>query len=379
MSKKNIFIFASDERSHREIVNVVFEIKKRDTFNYFYLYSNTVSPCFDVSNYNFDSNVEYKQEFLLKTFNFNLPFKPDIFLTTRDAWEPETSIIQELKIKDCIVCCVENSSWLYNNISTRLEILSRFQFPKNLIDAYFDHSQHTFKTKVDGGFIKHKTKITGNPKYDNIINSPITSAVGNKSVIFYGSCETNMRPKIIEKLNLVNSKTDVKIYYRPHPSEFAKFKDFPNVELILLEEDLIKKIKECDFHVSIFSSVIYYPLIMNKNVVIIDSKESGLMTDFALESWNTAGRFDFWSKILKIKTWDEFCEKIDPNKIKAFYNNINKLYDYIKLNMIAFDDTLYWLDSKFNENQKNVLALFDEFNDGKASNRIVDEIENLYD
>ena len=142
-------IVASDERSYFELKNVVLELKKKN-LPYFFLYNDSnikLYPHTSLNNFKYDTNVDSSdKKYLSKTLGFELPFKPTVLLITNESWEPEKSILWEFKQWGCFIGCIENSSWIHNNIKTKLEISSRKSFTSNCIDVFFDHSQHVCLT-----------------------------------------------------------------------------------------------------------------------------------------------------------------------------------------------------------------------------------------
>ena len=117
---------------------------------------------------NLHSNINIEDEsYNFNSLGFNLPFKPDILLITKENWEPEKSILLEFKQHGVFIACVENSSWIHNNIKTKLEIASRKSFPSNCIDVFFDHSEWCKETKQLAEWSGIKSIVTGNPKYDD--------------------------------------------------------------------------------------------------------------------------------------------------------------------------------------------------------------------
>ena len=127
-------IVASDERSYLDLKNVVLELKNQN-LPYFFLYndnSTKLYPNLALNNFKYDTNIESSDRtYPSKTLGFELPFKPNILLITNENWEPEKNILWEFKQWGCFIGCIENSSWIHNNIKTKLEIASRKSFPSN--------------------------------------------------------------------------------------------------------------------------------------------------------------------------------------------------------------------------------------------------------
>ena len=164
------FIFASDERSYLDLKNVVLELKNRN-LPYFFLYndlSDKLSPQSSLGYFKYDTNISSSDSvYSSQILGFELPFKPTVLLITCEKWEPEKSILLEFKQQGCFIGCIENSSWLHNNIKTKLELTSRKTFPSNCIDVFFDHSKWCLETKKEAGWWNQKSIITGNPKFDD--------------------------------------------------------------------------------------------------------------------------------------------------------------------------------------------------------------------
>ena len=121
-------IVASDERSYLDLKNVVLELKKRK-LPYFFLYNNSSSKLYtqhSLQSFNYYSNITTDNSYLKfrsQTLGgLELPFKPDILLITCENWEPEKIILLEFKQHGCFIGCIENSSWIHNNIKTNLEL-----------------------------------------------------------------------------------------------------------------------------------------------------------------------------------------------------------------------------------------------------------------
>jgi hypothetical protein len=220
--KKKILIYASDNRGSIEVKNVVSKLSQKDC-DYIFVYPID-------QEFTYESNIDYYKypNFESKSIGFSLPFKPDIVLITRESWLPETNIVVEFKQVGAIVCNLENSSWLYNNVKTRLEILSRMKFPTNLIDVFFDHSTWTYQSKIEAGWIKGKSIITGIPKFD-VLKDVTTEDIKQKYnltkpvIILYGSMEDNIRPNIINISKELASFTGWDINNTYSRTEVTKF------------------------------------------------------------------------------------------------------------------------------------------------------------
>ena len=154
-------IVASDERSYLDLKNIVLELKNRN-LPYFFLYNdlpNKLSPQSSLEHFKYDTNITPSNNtYPSQTLGFELPFKPTVLLITCENWEPEKSILWEFKQQGGFIGCIENSTWNFNNIKTKLEIASRKSFPSNCIDVFFDHSKWCLETKTQAGW--NSTKST---------------------------------------------------------------------------------------------------------------------------------------------------------------------------------------------------------------------------
>lgn len=391
--KKKILIFASSERSTLELINVVKEIKKRN-HDFFFLYSNSIDtqyPTYSLENFSYDTNIEdFTPLYTSPTLgNATLPFIPDVLLVSRENWEPEKQIFIEFKQLGTLICCVENSSWFHAEVDSKLELCSRKNFPTNLIDMFFDHSDYVFETKKIASWITHKTKITGNSKFDNLIN--ITPYKKEKPIIIiYGSMNGFIHDQILSETKTITEKlhNQYEIFYKPHPIEFNDFRnDFTegfgglkNISYIktIIDETLYQSIvKSSDINIGIFSSIMYYPLVLNKKTILFDMKNIGIEKGFDLNSYKDK-MYNFWAPIVKVKSFDEFKELIGENFINKAIERKNLLIENINDNLIQYDNEFKWLDENIMSNNQEILKYFDNFTDFKASERIVNEIENLY-
>lgn len=387
---KKVFIFASDERSTLELTNVVLELSETEGIDFFFLYTRNVTttfPKFQLESFSYDTNVtESTSNYYYNSLGLSLPFKPDVVLISRESWQPEQEILLEFKQKGSMICNLENSSWLYNNIKTKLELISRKNFPTNIIDIFFDHSNWTVNTKRLAGWSTFKSHVVGIPKFDSLsIVQPIEST--KPIIVVYGSMESNIRPKILEKLKLiVDSVSDTHdIYYKPHPNEFkdfnSEFQDgslilFPKVRCIETEEELQKVVTASDINVGIYSSVMLYALLLGKKVVYIEPSSSGVDLDLNLEEFE-GSEYNFWAPIIGVKSFEEFKELIGEDFIKDTMLRNTYLNDIVKEYLVEFTDDLKWISDDIQSENNVVTSFYDEYRDCNASKRVVNIIKSL--
>ena len=383
---KKILIYASDNRGYIEVKNVVNELSQREC-DYIFVYPTD-------QGFTYESNIDYDKypNFESKSVGFLLPFKPDIVLITRESWLPETNIVVEFKQVGTIICNLENSSWLYNNIKTRLEILSRMKFPTNMIDVFFDHSTWTYDSKLEAGWVKGKSIITGIPKFD-ILKNITTEDIKQKYnltkpiIVLYGSMEDNIRPNIINISKELENKysSTHHLFYKPHPKEFTDFpSDFtennltpsPQFRLIRDENEMYSFSQLGDIHIGIITSVMYYPLYFNKTVYYIDSDDSGVRFDMDLENFR-GNEYNFWAPLMNVNSWDEFVEKIGEYRIEKFKDRYDLFMNKFKNTLKSYENVVD-LNQKFEYDNTSLLELYDEFNDGNASKRIANYLINIY-
>tara|TARA_R110002012_G_scaffold318803_1_gene537797 strand:+ start:2066 stop:3184 length:1119 start_codon:yes stop_codon:yes gene_type:complete len=366
-------IIASDERSYLDLKNVVLELKNRN-LPYFFLYNdlpNKLSPQSSLEHFKYDTNaIPSGDAYSSQTLGFELPFKPNILLITNENWEPEKTILWEFKQWGCFIGCVENSSWTYNNIKTKLEIASRKSFPTNCIDVFFDHSKWGLETKTQAGWWSQKSIITGNPRFDNFKYSPTKEDI----IIVYGSMEKEHHNKLLKIYNNIKTKLPKwDVYYKPHPSELTDFDDFENTNIIFNQDQLLTIVEKSSYNVGIFSSIMYYPLLMGKNIVSVDFSSSGANDELDIENFK-GHEFNFWNNIFNFKTFENFENFISHKYIKEVIKRNKFFENQLKKNLPSYNKSCTFT-TESSENP-SVLKYFDDYNDGGASSRIINYIEN---
>jgi len=367
-------IVASDERSYLDLKNIVLELKKRN-LPYFFLYNDSnikLYPNISLDSFKYDTNIEFLDKtYPSKTLGFELPFKPTVLLITCENWEPEKNILLEFKQWGCFIGCIENASWIHNQIKTKLELASRKTFPSNCIDVFFDHSQWCLETKTQAGWWGQKSIITGNPRYDNMS----FNLKDENIIIVYGSMENEHHNKIINIYqDLIKKYPEWEVYYKPHPSEKKDFpKDFKNIKTINNHNDYLSLVSRSTHNIGIFSSIMYFPLIMDKNVVILNHSFIGIKDELNIENFK-GHEFNFWKNILNFNSFKEFIEFISEEYIIKTLSRNKKFEKDISKDLVFYDKGHTFMDIK--SKNKNLLKYYTDYSDNKASERIINYIEH---
>tara|TARA_R110001592_G_scaffold5649_4_gene31079 strand:+ start:3046 stop:4290 length:1245 start_codon:yes stop_codon:yes gene_type:complete len=411
----NILLFASDEKYFNYLVNVHKELVNRK-HNSLFLYTKHPITCFDISKYSYDYKEEidlskgYKSNSL---FDLHLPFKPDIVLLARERWQPEQNIIKEFKeIFNSKIALLEINSNFKLVIEEILEIHSRNQYPQNMCDLYLDHSNFTVDNKIKTSFKNgDKSIITGNPKYDNLEDYKLTPEVNNylnekyqldpnKEKVLWFSHIDLTRDKCLdylEKFYNIN-KHKYEILYKAFPGEpynpryskqfqviDGKIQFYlPGVKPFTNDTDLFYLSQMCDIHLGTVSSVSYFSFILNKKFINIGNKEvydkgTDINTLFEknsdIASGETGIAAEFWCRVFNINQ-QELIDVINLKRLEEFKIINDEILKIFEECTIPYDDKFLFLNKK-PPNPKKLLDLYDNFNDFKASKRIVNNLENL--
>ena len=136
----NIVIYAGDNKYFKTLLPVALKTKEMG-HNFLFLFCEETQLMFPHQKEYFSYDGKFPEDgesFYSETLGINIPFKPDALIIARERWQPEQSIILEFKKKfGASVYCVEVSSHLINNIENRLEMLSRQNYPQNMVDYFF--------------------------------------------------------------------------------------------------------------------------------------------------------------------------------------------------------------------------------------------------
>jgi len=387
---KNILMFASCERSFNEQKNVYNSLSKKNC-KVIFIYTNEIETQYptnnSIENFSMSCNFETEEsdfKYYSQSLGTHLPFIPDVVVISREAWSPETSIIDEFKHAGSIITCIENSTWIPNTLKCRLEILSRFRYPTNAIDVFFEHSKWSLDTKKLSGWVDNKSIIVGIPKFDNVIHPESSD---EKYIIVYGNMDKLIRPKILKIMDEIKSNSELSqkyvLCYKPHPKEFEVFKDdfssdiFASINVIKSQQELEKYLQESVCNIGIITSVIMYPLIYGKKFLYIDEEDSNILHNFDFEQYR-GHEYEFWKRIINVDSFEMFKSKIGESRVQSFIERYNHMMGDIKNNLKT-----YHIDSILNNNSmKNythIQKYFDEFCDGNASERISNHILNMFE
>ena len=400
----NIVIFSPDNKEFASVVNVVKKIKIIN-HNYFCLYSLETQlqfPTHNIDKFSYDSNISLGdwEGIWSDSLNVSLPFTPDVLLIQRDCWQPEQSIIHEFKSKwNCKVVMVEVNTHLNNNPETILEMYSRTKYPQNQIDLYFEQSKFTKQERGKSGFDISKSVVTGNPKFDNLsgVETEYCYLKYNidkeKTQILFYSLINVSRNEMFECLeNLVKNidYSKYEIFFKPYPGEpflenfhhqFFPF-IYENVKVIYDDIDIFAIAKICDIHIGAISSIIHFPLLLNKKIININNFCTYLDGASSLEKYlaeNSVGIEDsahFWMRVHNLPTYDSFIKLVNPERVLSYKKDIEHFLSIVKECTIDYDFALDCLTQEMPDTGK-LLKLFNEFNDFNSSEKIIKEIEKL--
>ena len=378
----NVVIFASDAKGLSSLNSVIQEAGKQGIRLFAMVTRSTQlrHPKYQQNHYQILCNVDRKKVVWSESLGVDLPFKPDLLIVNRERWDPESGIISEFKTKfKSKVALVEPNAWILNGAESRLETYSRNRYVKD-IDVFFMGSKHGISQQQAAGFEGNMVPV-GNPKYDlntNVSQEQINNlresynAPQDKENVLLFSLVNGHRDKINNIFKQYTKDTSKRYFYKPYPGEpfdtkFAneyKPKFFLDNTLPILDENHVWGMFEiCDTHVGVLSSIVHATLLKGKKY-IDHSLELGLpekYLDFSgvfqtggvgLENnksmWMNSFGFTNDSQ-LKALLPDSYRDKIEKTN--------NQVWDNL-------------------DNPEKLLTLFDDYNDGQASKRIINYIQN---
>ena len=378
---KSYFIFASDERSYLDLINIVRELKKRG-LPYYFLFTKSqerLIPTHFINEYNYDTNIKSNQSHFYQTLSIDLPFKPDYVIISNENWEPEKTIAYEFKTKGSFVAGVETSSYTFTDLKTKLEIASRKSFPTNCVDVFFDNCDWSKQTKEISGWYKNKSVVVGNPKYDDIIVKDIPE---ENIIIIFGAKLDKAHYLLMDRINneIIPQFKGYKIYYKPHPCEMREFSSSfeankiknTDIKVITNHDEFILLLNKSKYVISYFTSLLYYPLIFDKKIIIFDNILKNISINSLTSDFNETD-FNFWKQILKFNTFEDFQHFFTNKFVETINKRNKKINNDLKKYLIPYSTSI---DLDISSNNKSILKYFDKFGDQKSSSRIVDYLEN---
>lgn len=401
----NVLLFASSYRSYSALQNVYLELSKRNipTFFLFSTSSDVAYPTHQIETFEYDTNVQtdFSNGYLMESVGLNIPFKPDVVILARERWHPEQGIIHEAKNKfKSKVYVIEVSSHIINNIENRLEMYSRnYRYPQSMVDGYFEHSQYAKERRIDCLYKEWEAKsiVVGNPRFDKLHDIREEECIkkynvdlNKKRILFWGIINTS-RTKSFDLLKKMKNELDngYQIFYKPNPQEPSnpifkhQFNPFliDGVTVIKDDYDTNTISKLCDIHIASISSVCQYSFYFNKKLCIlndacnIEEYTNDYNRYFKELKEGVEDSAKFWMGVFGIQSYQEFKDLIGLDRLEIF-NKTNQDVIAIARNSVTMCDTnLNFVYNNFHTKDE-FIKLFDEYNDNKASVRIVDYLQN---
>lgn len=369
----NVGIFASDSKG-LSILNSLINKVHNSNINYFAMVCQDTQLNYPGYSDKFThlTNVEKSEQIWSETLQVNIPFKPDWLVVQRERWDPESSIINEFKNKfNSKIALVEQNSQIVNSIETILETYSRNRFVPS-IDVFFDHSEWISKQRKLVNF-KGNSVVVGNPKYDinldvsdihiNNIKKYYNVDKNKKQVLLFSLINTAREDIFKEFEKYIEKNPNYQYFIKPYPGEpFGQFKNeyFPNFRIknvtpILDENHIWPMFNICDIHIGCLSSIFHASLLLKKEIIDF-SKEIGMAekyldVDRIMKSTNKGVEDSkgLWMNSFSFTDDNQLLELLPEDLLKKIEKNNNNVWNC----------------------QENVVNLFDDYNDGKASTRII--------
>ena len=146
--------------------------------------------------------------------------------------------------------------------------------------------------------------------------------------------------------------------------------------------DLFSMYSICDVHIGVIGSVMYPPLLMNKKVVNINNYctylDRGNDVSVYLEEDSIGagdGSAKFWMRVHDLDNVEDFKKLVDFERVDLFKKDNEVIKKIINETTYNYDYDLKFLEDDTQKDYSQLLKLFDNYNDGKACNRIVDYLE----
>jgi len=398
----NIVLYAGDRKYYSVLEPIAAELRNTK-HNYLFCYNRNTQllfPTMHGDQFEFDGQTDREEDHVSNTLRVRIPFKPDVLLLARERWQPEQSIIEEFKVKwGCVVGCIEVSSQLTNNIENRLEMLSRTQYPQNLVDYFFEHSQWAKDRRIDclDESFREKTIVVGNTR--NYRGGSLDSLKqrydinpNKQQILFWGVINTTRKTAFRALQALRDGTKDThQIFYKCYPGEpFNErfIKDFnpfyvEGVQVIYEEEDVYGMAELCDTHIASVSSVFNFAFVHNKKIVNLDSvcRASERMNNLDTYIQETNNGIEdsarFWMNVWRLNTTEEFIKLVNREKVCIFKNTNAQFINEVHKSTIDFDWELAFLNQA-KKDYNNLIKYFDAYElDFEAPKRIINFLTQL--
>lgn len=378
----NVVIFASDAKGLSSLNSIIQEVGKQG-IRLFAMVTHSTQlkhPKYQQQHYQILCNVDRKKVVHSDSLGVDLPFKPDVLIVNRERWDPESGIISEFKNKfKSKVALVEPNAWILNGAESRLETYSRNRYVKD-IDVFFMGSKHGILQQQAAGFEGNMVPV-GNPKYDLNTNVPqeqidqireLYNAPQDKENVLLFSLVNGHRNRINNIFKQYTKDTSKRYFYKPYPGEpfDTKFSSEYNPQFfldntlpILDEKHIWGMFEICDTHVGVLSSIVHATLLKGKKY-IDHSLDLGLPEKYL----DFSGVFQTGGPGLENNKsmWMNSFGFTNDSQLKALLPDSYK-NEIEKTNNQVWDNL---------DNPEILLTLFDDYNDGQASKRIINYIQN---
>ena len=376
----NVVIVATDAKGLSSLNSVIKECSKQGHRIFCMITQETQlqDPRYNKDKFQILCNTPRSNKWFSDSLKEQIPFEADWLIVNRERWSPENTIIDEFKSRGAKVALIEPNSWILNNAETRLETYSR-NIWANKVDIFFVGSQHGIEQQKVAGFEGNMVSV-GNPKYDLNTEVPpeqleqlreVYDISKDKENVLLFSLVNSNRSKLNDIFKRYVGDQTKKFYYKPYPGEpfLGRYaKDFrphfflPYTIPILDEKHVWGMFELCDTHVGVISSIVHATLLKGKKYI-----------DHSLEIGMPEKYLDF------SPVFQEGGQGLENDKsmwMRSFgFSNVSQLKALLPDD---YKDRIQKTNQKVWDNLQNpdvLLTLFDDYNDGNASKRIVNELQ----
>ena len=119
-------------------------------------------------------------------------------------------------------------------------------------------------------------------------------------------------------------------------------------------------------------SVLFFSCKTNTATKLDNKTEAGMKGNWVIASVNYPG-----SDYIKVNSFEQFEEKVGKQRVEDFKERYNLFINTFKNALKPYKDSVN-LTQDFKYDNTSLLKFYDEFNDGKSSQRIVDYLINIY-